>query len=41
MISKIHTKQLQKVTFEDIKGWVDDNHLDAYTVLNKSTSISY
>ena len=37
MISKIHTKQLQKVTFEDIKDWVHDNHLDAYTVLNKST----
>ena len=37
MISKIHTKQLQKVSFEDIKGWVHDNHLDAFTVLNKST----
>ena len=37
MINKINTKQLQKVSFEDIKGWVHDNHLDAFTVLNKST----
>ena len=34
MISKIYTKQLQKVSFEDIKGWVHDNHLDAFTLLN-------
>ena len=37
MINKINTKQLQKVSFEDIKGWVHDNHLDAFALLNKST----
>tara|TARA_B100000900_G_scaffold408550_1_gene422977 strand:+ start:286 stop:1227 length:942 start_codon:yes stop_codon:yes gene_type:complete len=36
MIDKINKERLQKVPFEGIKGWVHDNHLDAFTTLNKS-----
>ena len=37
MIDKISKEQLQKVSFEDIKGWVHDNHLDAFSSLQKGT----
>ena len=40
MIDKMNREQLQKISFEDIKGWADDNHLDAFNALKRGSSSS-
>ncbi len=40
MIDKMYKEQLQKVSFEDIKGWAHDNHLDAFKTLKRGDPAS-